>query len=125
MTNYPIADFLTRLNNARMAKIKEVSLTSTKYIKAAATALKKTGYLEEVNEKQGVLTVRLTYKKKEPLMLGLKIISRPGLRIYKGADELAKIKSPSIFLVSSPKGVISSREAIKARLGGEVIAEIW
>ena len=125
MTNYPVADFLTRINNARMARIKEVALPSTKYIKTTAMALKKAGYLDEVNEKQGVLTVRLTYKKKEPLMLGLKLISRPGLRIYKGADELSKIKSPSIFLISSPKGIISSREAIKERLGGEVIVEVW
>jgi small subunit ribosomal protein S8 len=125
MTNYPIADFLIRLNNARLAKKKEVVLPGTKLIKASALALKKAGYLDEVSEKAGILTAKLTYQKKAPLMLGLKIISRPGLRIYKGADELAKIKSPSIFLISSSKGVISSREAIKERLGGEVIAEVW
>ncbi len=125
MTNYPIADFLIRINNARLAKNKEVVLKSTKFIKAAALALKKNGFLDELSEKDGFLTVKLAYYKKEPLMLGMKLISRPGLRIYKGADELAQIKGPSIFLISSPKGVISSREAIKERVGGEVIAEVW
>lgn len=125
MTNYPLADFLTRLNNARMAKKKEVTLPNTKLIKAVAGSLKKAGYLEEVTEKKGVLSVKLTYRKKEPMMLGIKVISRPGLRIYQGAAELAKIKSPSIFLVSTPKGIKTSREVVKERLGGEVIAEVW
>lgn len=124
-TNYPIADFLARVNNARMAKIKEMSLPSTGLIKSTAIALQKAGYLEEVEEKKAVLTVKIVYKKKEPLMMGIRVISKPGLRIYKSADELAKIKSPSIFIVSTPKGVISSREAVKVRIGGEVIAEVW
>jgi small subunit ribosomal protein S8 len=125
MTNYPIADFLIRINNARLAKIKELSLPSTKLIHASALALKKAGYLNEVSLKDGILTTSLTYKKKEPLMLGLKLISRPGLRIYMGIDELAAIKSPSIFLLSTSKGVVTSKEAVKSRLGGEIIAEIW
>lgn len=108
-----------------MAKNKEVVLKSTKLIKAAAASLKKAGYLEEVEVGKGILSTKLTFKKKEPLMLGIKVISTPGLRIYKGADELAKVKSPSIFLISTSKGVMTSREAIKARLGGEVIAEVW
>ena len=57
--------------------------------------------------------------------MNIKLISKPGLRIYLGADEIAKKKSPSIYLVSTPKGVISSLQAVKERVGGEVIAEIW
>lgn len=58
-------------------------------------------------------------------MINLKLVSKPGLRIYMTADELEKKKGPSIYLISTPLGIISARQAIKSRVGGEVIAEIW
>ncbi len=56
--------------------------------------------------------------------MDIKLISKPGLRIYKSVDELEKIKRPTIFLVSTPKGILSSKKAIKQRIGGEILAEI-
>ena len=124
MTNYPVGDFLIRLGNAALAGKREVTMTSTKLIKNVAIALKKAGYLAEVEDKKGTLTAALAIKRKKPVIMRLKLISRPGLRIYRGADEIGNKKGPSRLLISTPKGIMMSDAAIKNHLGGEVIAEI-
>lgn len=124
MTNYPIGDFLIRIKNAGLARKRDVVMQKTKLIKSVADALKREGYLYEVTENDSELTVRLAYRRKEPVLLDLKLISKPGLRIYMGVDELEKIKSPSIFILSTPQGIMSSKDAIKKRVGGEVLVEI-
>ena len=125
MTNYPIGDFIIRLKNTALAGNKEFEVGKTVLIKNACSALEKMGFVENFKEKDGKLTVSLSFKNKKPVILGLKLVSKPGLRIYKGADELAKIRKPSVLLISTPKGLLSSSNAIKQRVGGEVIAEIW
>lgn len=125
MTNYPIGDFLIRVSNAAMAKSNEVTMPSTKFVKDVAKVLEKAGYLAEVEEKKGILTARLAVKRKKPVIMRLKLISRPGLRIYMGAKEIEKKRGPSRLLISTPKGIMLSQEAIKNRTGGEVIAEVW
>jgi small subunit ribosomal protein S8 len=122
--NYPIGDFLVQIKNAVMAKHKIVETRSSKLIKNVANALKKEGFLDEVKEKDGKLSVRLTIRKKEPLLTNVILISKPGLRIYMSADDLEKIKDPYIYIVSTPKGVMTGKDAIKKRLGGEVIAKV-
>ena len=92
---------------------------------AIAEALKKMGFVDTVKNEKGILTVSLTFKDKKPRIMDIKLVSKPGLRIYMGVDELEKMKGPSIFLISTPKGVVSSLKAIKDRVGGEVIAEIY
>jgi small subunit ribosomal protein S8 len=87
--------------------------------------LKKEGILTEVKKKDGTLMVKLAYRKKEPILMNLKLVSKPGLRIYMGADELSAIRKPSFLVLSTPKGIMTSFEAIKKRIGGEVIVEIW
>jgi small subunit ribosomal protein S8 len=124
VTNYPVGDFLIRIKNAALSRHREVEVVSTKFIKAVAQVLEKEGYLESLKEVKEKLIVRLAYRKKEPVILDLKLISKPGLRIYMSADDLDKVRSPSIFILSTPVGVVSSRQAIKERLGGEVIAEV-
>ncbi len=124
-TNYSVGDFLIRIKNVAMAKNKTVSVRSNKQLVNIAEALKKMGFVDSVKNEKGVLTVALTFKDKRPRLMNLKLVSKPGLRIYMGVDELEEKKGPSIFLVSTPKGVISSLKAIKDRVGGEVIAEIW
>jgi small subunit ribosomal protein S8 len=108
-----------------MAKNKTLTIKSSKQIVALAEALKKTGFLDGIKNEKGMLTLSLTFKDKKPRLMDVKLISKPGLRIYLGIDEIEKKRSPSILLISTPKGVISSLEAIKERVGGEVIAEIW
>lgn len=124
-TNYAIGDFLIRVKNVAMAKGKEVSVKSNNKLVSVAEALKKMGYLDSVKKEKNVLTATLVFKNKTPRMMNLRLISKPGLRIYMGADELETKKGPSVLLVSTPKGVMSSLNAIKERIGGEVIAEIW
>ena len=102
-----------------------MEVSSNIKIVAIAEALKKMGFVDTVKNDKGILTVTLTFKNKSPRLMDLKLISKPGLRIYMGVDELEVKKSPSILLVSTPKGVMSSITAIKNRVGGEVIAEIW
>jgi small subunit ribosomal protein S8 len=124
MVNYPVGDFLIRIKNACLAKKREVRVESTKLIHAVARALKNSGYLDEVVKKGKSLSVRIAYRKKEPVIMNIRLISKPGLRIYMSVGELEKVKGPSVYIVSTSKGVMSIEEAIKKRLGGEVIAEI-
>lgn len=122
--NYPVGDFLIRIKNAGLARKKTVEFPAYKFIVSVAKTMKKEGYLREVGVGGDVLKVALSYKKKEPLLTNIKIVSKPGIRIYMKKEELEKIKSPSIFILSTPKGVMSSKEAVKNNLGGEVIAEV-
>ena len=130
-TNYPVGEFLIALKNASMAKNKSVTIKANKEIVAIAEALKKLGYLDEVKKAEGpeqgrrnMLTVSLAFRFKKPVLMGLKLVSKPGLRIYMGVDEIEKRKGPATYLISSPKGIISTKDAVKNRMGGEVIAEI-
>jgi small subunit ribosomal protein S8 len=122
--NYPVGDFLVRLKNSCLAGKKTAEVPSTKLIKSVAKTLASLGFIEEVSENKGILSVRLTYRKKEPVLTEVKLISKPGLRMYMGVSELEKRKDPSVLILSTPVGVMSSKEAIKKRVGGEVIAEV-
>lgn len=117
---YRLGDFLIQVKNAAMAKNKEVSMPSNKKIVAVAEALKRLGYLEKVVKE----SVSLSFKDKKPVLMDLKLVSKPGRRIYIGTRELDKRRSPSILLISTHAGIISSKEAVKSRMGGEVIAEL-
>ncbi len=124
MINYPIGDFLIQLKNARLANVKEVSVKKTKFIKEVAELLKKEGYLNSVEEKDGNLVVSLKHHKKSPVILNIKLVSKPGLRIYMSTRELSAKRGASTFIVSTPKGVMTTKSAIKSGAGGEIIAEI-
>lgn len=125
MLNYPVGDFIIRVKNAALARKKEVFAGNTKIVKQVALALKKMGYLDEVVEVDGRLKVLLSFRKKEPVLIDARLISKPGLRVYMGTLELEKKRGRSIYIVSTPKGVISGKDASAARSGGEVIAEVW
>lgn len=120
-----VTDFLIRLKNASLAKNKSVSIKLDKKVLAIAESLKKLGYLSDVKSSDGVLTVSLAFKNKTPVLRNLKLVSKPGLKVYKGIDELETFKSPSFYLMSTSKGVMGSRQAVKLRIGGEVLVQIW
>ena len=124
MTNYAIADFLIRLKNASMANIKELTMPTTNLIEGVAKALKDEKFLSDVSVKDGKITVKLAIYMKRPVLTNVTVISRPGLRVYMNVDELESIKSPDIYILSTPKGVMSGKKAIKTRTGGEVIAKV-
>jgi len=123
--NYPSGDFLIRIKNAAMAGYKTTQAPFSKLILEIAKVLKGQGVLTDVEKEDGLVRVALAYKKKQPVVLDVKIVSRPGLRVYKNAADLAKKKGPSFYIVSTSRGLMTTKEAIKNNLGGEVLAEIF
>jgi len=127
----PIADMLTRIRNANQNRAKTVSMPSSKIKEEIAKILKDEGFIEEFsieeNDVQNTLTLTLKYgQKKERVITGLKRVSKPGLRVYSKAEELPRVLNGlGIAIISTPKGVMTDKEARKANVGGEVIAYIW
>ena len=127
----PIADMLTRIRNANSAKHETVDVPASNMKKAIAEILNKEGYIKgyQIIEdgKQGVIRITLKYgNNKEKVISGLKRISKPGLRIYAGAEELPRVlKGLGIAIVSTSKGVMTDKEARKLNIGGEVLAFVW
>ena len=126
-----IADMLTRIRNANIMKYHTVEVVGTKMTLGIAEILKREGYIEEYNYEKGTkgdkLTITLKYgPKKERVIVGLKRISKSGLRVYAKADELPRVLNGlGIAIISTPMGVITDKEARKNNVGGEVIAYIW
>ena len=127
----PIADMLTRIRNANQNGAKIVSMPSSKMKEEIARILKDEGFIEEFsieeNDVQNTLTLTLKYgQKKERVINGLRRVSKPGLRVYSKAEELPRVLNGlGIAIISTPKGVMTDKEARKANVGGEVIAYIW
>lgn len=124
-TNFPLGDFLARVKNAAMAGKKELTFKSTSLVEGVAGVLKQEKYVDEIEKKNGDLNIRLAYHSKKPVLMDIKLVSKPGLRVYAGVDEIQKRRSPSIWVISTSKGVMSQRQAINAGLGGEVLAEVF
>lgn len=126
-----IADFLTRIRNAGSAKHETVDIPASKMKKSLAQILLDEGYIAayEVIEdgKQGVIHVTLKYgPNKTNAITGLRRVSKPGLRIYSGCEEMPKVmKGLGIAIVSTSKGVMTDKQARKENVGGEVLAFIW
>lgn len=125
MVNYPTGDFLIRLKNAALAYKKEISYPATKLVIAVAKVLEKENMLVDVEVKDGILTTKLAYKSKKPVLMDVRLVSKLGLRIYQSTDEIRKHRGASFYIISTSKGVISSKEVGKVGASGEVIAEIW
>ena len=122
--NYPLGDFLIKFKNAAMAKNKTFEMRGTKQVLAVAEALKRAGYIEKVTLKGARATIALAFRHKRPVLTNLKLVSKPGLRIYMDTWILGKRRKPSILLISTPKGILTSKEALKQGVGGEVIVEV-
>jgi small subunit ribosomal protein S8 len=122
----PIADLLTRIRNGQSARKPEVSMASSKLKTAIARVLKEEGYVAEVRldsegQKQ-TLTIGLKYYDGRPVIDRLERVSRPGLRIYRGKDELPKVLGGmGTVIVSTPQGVMTDRQARSIGQGGEVL----
>lgn len=126
-----IADMLTRIRNANQLKYETVECIGTKMTLGIAEILKREGYIEDFTYEKSVkgdkLTLTLKYgEKKERVITGLKRISKSGLRVYAGADEIPRVLNGlGIAIISTSKGLMTDKEARNARLGGEVLAYIW
>ena len=129
--NDPIADMLTRVRNANSAGKATVSMPSSKKLVEIARIMVQEGYVQGFEvlpaEPRDILEITLKYgARKERVIRGIKRISKPGLRIYAGKDELPRVLGGmGTAVVSTSKGVMTDREARKAGVGGEVIAYIW
>ncbi len=126
----PIADMLTRLRNGIMARQTEVALPASNLKVAIAEVLKQEGYIldwqRQDDDMQGVLNIRLKYKKNRSVIEGIKRISKPSRRVYVGFDEIPKVLSGlGVNILSTPKGVMSDRQARAQRVGGEIICAVW
>ena len=122
----PIADLLTRIRNGQTARKPEVSMASSKLKTASARVLKEEGYIGDVRlESEGqktTLTIGLKYYDGRPVIDRLERVSRPGLRIYRGKDELPKVLGGmGTVIVSTPQGVMTDKQARSIGQGGEVL----
>ena len=127
----PIADMLTRIRNANSAKHDTVDIPASNMKKAIAGILQEEGYIKNFqiidDGTQGVIRVALKYNAgKECVISGLKRVSKPGLRIYAGADELPRVlKGLGIAIISTSKGIMTDKKARAEKIGGEVLAFVW
>ena len=128
----PIADMLTRIRNANTSKHDTVDVPASKMKVSIADILFKEGYIQkyELVDDGSFKTIRITLKygkdKNEKIITGLKRISKPGLRVYAGKDELPRVLGGlGIAILSTNQGVITDKEARKLQVGGEVLAFVW
>ena len=132
VTSDPIADMLTRIRNANTAKHDTVDVPSSKIKVAIAEILLNEGFIAkyDIVEEGNFKTIRITLKygvdKNEKVITGIKRISKPGLRVYAGKDELPRVLGGlGIAILSTNQGIITDKEARKLQVGGEVIAFVW
>ena len=128
----PIADMLTRIRNANNAKHDTVDVPASNMKKSIAQILLDEGYIKNFqlidDGTQGVIRISLKYNQpnKEKVISGLRRVSKPGLRVYAGAEELPRVlKGLGIAIVSTSKGVMTDKKAREAHVGGEVLAFVW
>lgn len=125
-----VSDALTRIKNGYMAGRKDVFLPYSKLNKAICAVLEKEGYIEKAEDVTGEnkysFKVILKYMDRKPVLSGLKRISKPGLRVYKNKSALPWVlNGMGIALISTPKGVMTDKQARKENLGGEILAFVW
>ena len=126
----PIADMLTRIRNANSARHDTVDVPASNMKKSIAQILLDEGYIKSYqivdDGTQGVIHFTLKYNGKDKVITGLRRVSKPGLRVYVGADELPRVlRGLGIAIVSTSKGVMTDKAARAAHVGGEVLAFVW
>ena len=127
-----IADMLTRIRNANSAKHDSVDIPASNMKKAIAQILVDEGYVKNYqvieDDKQGVIRITLKYQgpSKTPVLMGLRRVSKPGLRIYSSSEDMPKVmKGIGTAIVSTSRGVMTDKKARKETVGGEVLAFVW
>jgi small subunit ribosomal protein S8 len=126
-----IADLLTRIRNAQRANHDQVEIPSSKLkleiVRILAEERFIKSYEQIADDKQGTIRVQLKYSgKREPVLQGIKRVSKPGLRVYKSADDLKRVLGGmGIAIISTSKGVLTDSQARRAKVGGEVLCEVW
>jgi small subunit ribosomal protein S8 len=130
MVTDPIADLLTRVRNAAMARHDSVMIPASKMKIPIAKILKDEGFIADYaiikGEPQRMIKITLKYIDKQPAFIGLERVSKPGLRVYKGKGEIPRVFGGlGIAIISTSKGLLTGQEAWKKNLGGEVLCYVW
>ncbi|MFN4907510.1 MAG: 30S ribosomal protein S8 [Bacteroidota bacterium] len=125
-----ISDFLTRIRNASAARHKSVDIPSSNLKMAIAEILKDQGYIQDFSKsedgKQGVLSLKLRYYYGQPVIREIQRVSKPGRRIYAAVDRLPRVRNGlGIAIISTPRGVMTDKQARSENVGGEVLCTIW
>ena len=126
----PIADYLTRVRNAQMARHKVVEIPASKIKKEITKILEEKGYILshkfDEDDKQGIIKIALKYNKNVPAIKKIERISKPGLRKYCGAGDLPRVLNGlGIAIISTSKGVITDKEARTQNIGGEILCHVY
>src|SRR6185503_4918864 len=131
MVTDPIADMLTRIRNSSMAEHEKTDIPASKLKVRIAELLKEEGFIKNFrlieDRKQGILRVYLKYGPgQERVITGLRRVSKPGRRLYVGADKIPSVLGGiGVAILSTPRGVLTDRESRKAKVGGEVLCYVW
>lgn len=130
MMTDPIADMLSRIRNGNLAKHKSVEIPASNIKKDLAQILLDEGYIKGFNvtedDKQGIITIDLKYVDEQRVISGLKRISKPGRRVYVGAQDVPQVLNGlGTAIISTSKGVMTDKAARKETVGGEVICYVW
>jgi len=130
MVTDPIADLLTRVRNAAMARHDSVNVPASKMKIAIAKILKDEGFISDYSvvkgEQQRIIKITLKYIDKQPAFIGLERVSKPGLRVYSGKKEIPRgYGGLGIAIISTSKGLMTGQEAWKKNIGGEVLCYVW
>lgn len=128
--NYTVGDFVIQLKNAARARIRELYVPNSKMTKAIGRVLVKAGFLEDIKDEEvegkKVLYVKLRFQSRRPTLTDVALVSKPSLRVYVGSDEIGQLQGKAMTAVlSTNKGVMTGKEAIKNKVGGEFLFKIW
>lgn len=126
----PISDLLTRIRNAHKAKHRRLDVPASKMKAAIAQVLLDQKFIANFtvleDKKQGILRINLKYHDGRPVIVGLRRISKPGIRVYRGSEEMPRVQGGlGIAVVSTSRGIMTGAQAKKQNVGGEVLAYVW
>lgn len=126
----PVADMLTRIRNANSAGLEQVSMPMSKMKEAIAAVLKSEGYIVDAKVSGEApkceLVITLKYVDEKPVIGGLERVSKSSCRVYCGSGEVPRVRNgQGSVVLSTPKGIMSGREAVKAHVGGEILCRVW
>jgi len=126
----PISDMLTRIRNAGMAALEEVSMPASKMKEAVAAVLKEEGFIRDFavtgEGASKALQLQVKYFKKKPVIEGIRRISKPSCRVYCGCQDIPKVRNGlGTVILSTPSGVLSDKRAKEQNVGGEILCYVW
>lgn len=126
MVNDSVGDALIRIKNGYLVLKQEVTIPYSKLVLNLCQLLVKEGFIETLEKKERDIVVKLKYEGRSPALTDIRRVSKPSLRVYKGVKRLPRVLSGyGVAIISTPKGLLTDKEARKNGVGGEVMAEVW